>query len=71
MDDDILLTKEAAKLLKVSRGYVRGLIRDGKLRAYKEGRRGGFRILRGEVEKYIQMRLGNPANGNQERRGVE
>ena len=68
MDDTILLTKEAAMLLKVSQGFVRGLIRDGKLRAYKEGRRGGYRILRGDVDRYIQMRLGNAEH---ERRGSE
>ena len=63
MDDDILLTKEAAKLLKVSHGFVRGLIRDGTLRAYKEGRQSGYRILRGDAERYIQMRLGNTDQG--------
>lgn len=55
--DDILLTKEAAKILKVSEGFVRELIRDKKLRAYKEGRRGGFRIPKQDVDYYIKVRL--------------
>ncbi len=55
--DNILLTKEVAKLLRVSEGFVRLLIRKKKLRAYKEGRRGGYRIARQEVDKYIKTRL--------------
>lgn len=51
--NQILLTKEVAEMLRVSEEYVRELIRNGKLKAYKEGRRGGFRIMMGEVEKYI------------------
>lgn len=52
----ILLTKEVAEMLRVSEEYVRELIRNGKLKAYKEGRRGGFRIMMGEVEKYITLK---------------
>ena len=37
------LTKEAAEILRVSEEYLRELIRAGKLKAYKEGRRGGYR----------------------------
>jgi excisionase family DNA binding protein len=53
----ILVTKEVAKLLRVSEEYVRELIRHRKLRAYKEGRRGGFRILKEDVDKYVKEKL--------------
>jgi len=53
---NILLTKEVADLLRVSEEYVRELIRQRKLKAYKEGRRGGYRITRDEIEKYIQRK---------------
>ena len=49
----VLLTKEVAEMLRVSEEYVRDLIRRKELNAYKEGRRGGYRILPEEVEKYI------------------
>lgn len=54
----ILLTKEAAGILRVSEGYIRELIRDGKIKAYKEGRRGGFRIKKEEIEMYINKKYG-------------
>ena len=44
--DDILKTKEAAEYLKVGEAHIRELIRLKKLRAYEEGRRGGYRILK-------------------------
>jgi len=53
---EILLTKEAAELLRVSEEYLRELIRAGKIRAYKEGRRGGYRITRQEIDKYIKRK---------------
>jgi len=52
----ILLTKEVAEILRVGEEYIRNLIRQGKIKAYKEGRRGGFRITREEVDRYIQAR---------------
>jgi excisionase family DNA binding protein len=52
----ILITKEVAEMLRVSEEYVRELIRHRKLKAYKEGRRGGFRITMGEIEKYINRK---------------
>jgi excisionase family DNA binding protein len=55
--DDILRTREVAGLLKVSEGFVRGLIRDKKLRAFKVGNRGGFRISMREVERFIASRI--------------
>lgn len=53
---DILLTKEVAELLRVSDEHVRELIRQRKLRAYKEGRRGGYRITKKEVQNYIRRK---------------
>ena len=55
---EILLTKEAAKFLRVSEEYVRQLIRDGKIKAYKEGRRGGYRIRREAIEMYVSRKHG-------------
>ena len=54
--DNILVTKEVADLLRVSEEYVRELIRQRKLRAYKEGRRGGYRITTEEIENYIKRK---------------
>lgn len=50
------MTKEVAEILRVGEEYIRNLIRQGKIKAYKEGRRGGFRITREEVDRYIQAR---------------
>lgn len=53
----VLLTKEVAEMLRVSEEHVRDLIRQKKINAYKEGRRGGYRITLEEVERYIQDRF--------------
>ena len=53
---EILLTREVAELLRVSEEHVRELIRQRKLRAYREGRRGGYRIMRKEIDKYIKKK---------------
>ncbi len=53
---NILVTKEVADLLRVSEEYVRELIRQRKLKAYKEGRRGGYRITTDEIENYIKRK---------------
>lgn len=55
--DDILRTKEAAEYLKVSEAHIRELIRLKKLRAYREGRRGGYRLLKEDINKYIEQKL--------------
>jgi excisionase family DNA binding protein len=52
----LLLTREAADILRVSEEYLRSLIRQKKISAYKEGRRGGYRISSEEVENYIARR---------------
>ena len=56
MEKKLLLTKEAAKVLRISEEYLRSLIRKRKIAAYKEGRRGGYRILSQEVDNYIKRR---------------
>jgi len=58
MKNKLLLTKEAAKILRVSEEYLRSLIRSKKVAAYKEGRRGGYRIPAQEIDKYIERRYG-------------
>ncbi len=50
----VLLTKEVAQILRVSEDHVRSLIRKRKLKAHKEGHRGGYRIPADEVTKYIK-----------------
>jgi excisionase family DNA binding protein len=52
----LLLTREAAEILRVSEEYLRELIRAGILKAYKEGRRGGYRISQDEINKYIKRK---------------
>lgn len=52
----LLLTKEAAEILRISEEYLRSLIRKKKITAYKEGRRGGYRIPAGEIDDYIEKR---------------
>ena len=54
--NDILITKEAAEMLRISEEYLRELIRAGKIKAYKEGRRGGYRITRQEINNYVKMK---------------
>ena len=53
----LLLTKEAAKILRVSEEYLRSLIRQKKIAAYKEGRRGGYRIASNEIDGYIARKI--------------
>ena len=49
----VLVTKEVAKMLRLSEYYVRELIRQKKIKGYKEGSRGGFRVTVEEVDNYI------------------
>ena len=49
----ILVTKEVAQMLRLHEEYVRELIRQRKIKAYREGRRGGYRITIKAVEDYI------------------
>ena len=54
--EKVLLTKEVAEMLRLSEEYVRELIRQRKLKAYQEGRRGGYRITKIEVQRYIERK---------------
>ncbi len=56
MEKKLLLTKEAANILRVSEEHLRSLIRDKRIAAYKEGRRGGYRIPVQEIDRYIRRR---------------
>jgi len=53
---NILMTKEVADMLRVSEEYVRELIRKRKLKAYQEGRRGGYRVTIKEIQKYVKIK---------------
>ncbi len=53
----LLLTREAADILRISEEYLRTLIRKKTISAYKEGRRGGYRISQEEIDKYIEQRF--------------
>ena len=50
----ILLTKEVAEMLRLSEEHVRELIRQRKIKAYQEGKRGGYRIEFSEFERYVK-----------------
>ena len=52
----LFLTKEAADVLRISEEYLRSLIRSKKIGAYKEGRRGGYRIPAKEIDNYIERK---------------
>lgn len=54
--ENLLLTKEAADVLRISEEYLRELIRQGKVKAYKEGRRGGYRISKEAIDRYIKRK---------------
>ncbi len=55
----LLLTKEAADILRISEEYLRSLIRKNKIHAYKEGNRGGYRISNEEIDNYIRQKYTN------------
>ena len=57
MNLNILKTKEVADILRVSPLYVRLLVNSGRIKAYKEGRKGGFRFKYEEVKAYVINRL--------------
>ena len=53
MKYEILTTADAAKILRLSKMQIRMMVREGVLPAYKEGRKGGNRILKSDIEKYV------------------
>lgn len=54
---NILTSKEVADVLKVSTNHVQKLCKNGELKSYKEGRKGGFRILESSLNEYIMKRM--------------
>lgn len=54
----ILTTGEAADILKLCRAQVSTLCKKGHLIAYKEGRKGGYRILDSSIVHYVKHKLG-------------
>jgi excisionase family DNA binding protein len=54
---NLLLTKEAAAILRISEDHCRRLLRTGELKGYREGKRGGYRIQAAEIERYIAKKL--------------
>lgn len=61
-DMELLKTVEVSKMLRVGCQHVRTLIANGTLPGYREGRKGGYRTLRGHVEKYIADRIDKHGN---------
>jgi excisionase family DNA binding protein len=57
MNVNILVVEEVAKILRVSNEHIRKLVRCNELEAYKEGRKGGYRILEDSVYKYIKNKI--------------
>ncbi len=57
MMNRLLVTAEVARILRVSDEFVRRVIRGKKLRAYKEGKRGGYRVREQDVEEYVRWKL--------------
>lgn len=53
----LLLTNEVAEMLRVSEEYVRELLRQRKIKGYKEGRRSGYRVPEEEVVRYIDFKM--------------
>lgn len=51
----VLRVDEAAALLDVSPAQVRKLCRQGKLKYYRAGDRGGIRLLRQVVEEFMGL----------------
>ena len=56
--EKIMLTSEVAKQLRISKGYLRELIRKNKIKAYKEGRRKGYRINEKAVQEHVNKKHG-------------
>ena len=53
----VLVTSEVAEALRISNDYARELLRRGVIPGYKEGRRGGFRVLEKDVDAYVKRKM--------------
>lgn len=52
-------SKEVCELLQISVNHLRRLIKKGKIKAYKEGRGGGYRIREESLWDYIKDKEDN------------
>lgn len=50
---DLLTVSEAARLLKMSPDAVRRWVREGRLKAYRVGENGPYRITMGALHDYV------------------
>lgn len=53
-----MTVREVAELLRVGQETVRRWLRDGKLRGVLISDRGGYRMTRAEVDRFIREELG-------------
>lgn len=66
MGDLMLDIEEVADRLKVSESTIRGLVRSGKLRAYRiGGKRGRLRFKEEDLEAYITSTLVQPSDAEE------
>jgi len=54
---NLLTLHEVADVMKVSESTVRRIIREGRLKAYKIGKRGQIRVKKEELERYIEDQI--------------
>ena len=64
MEDELLTIDEVALILKVSKGHVFRLMKDGELTVVRRGKR-FTRILKSDLTEYIQ-KYRKPINGGKE-----
>lgn len=53
VSQELMTVVEVAEMTKVRVETVRRWIKDGKLPAHRTGRRGGFRVRRGDLEAFL------------------
>jgi len=53
---EVYTTQDICKLLKVSENHVRKLIKRGKLKAWREGRKGGYRVREESLKEYMKVK---------------
>lgn len=61
----LVTTHEAAEMLRVSGQHIRNMIKKGILKAYKEGRKGGYRIDKNSINNYAQKKIAREYFQNQ------
>lgn len=53
MDTPVFTTSEACKYLKISRPMLLKLINEGKIKSIRIGKRGDYRILKSELDRFL------------------